>query len=142
VPPFVHRHQVRYAECDMQGHVFNAHYLTWFDTAHTELIREAFGPYRALVDMGVELVVAEAHVRYRASARMDEHLAIEVSLAQPGQTSLTSTFAVRREADLVADGTLRHVCVDAHSFTKTPWPPALRAAFARYAGAPSSTATT
>ncbi|MCW2828947.1 MAG: hypothetical protein JWQ67_2563, partial [Marmoricola sp.] len=42
--PFVHRLRVRYVECDMQGIVFNAHYYTWMDLAHTELIREVLGP--------------------------------------------------------------------------------------------------
>lgn len=44
--------RVRYAECDMQGRVFNANYLTWFDVAHTELLRLALGSYAALVKSG------------------------------------------------------------------------------------------
>ena len=127
---FVHRLRVRYAECDMQGHVFNGHYLTWFDMAHTELIRAAFGPYQRLVDeLGVEFVVAEANVRYRAPARFDDELDIAVTLDPPGETSLTSHFAVRRGEDLLTEGRLRHVCVDARTFAKTPWPEPLRAAF-------------
>ena len=35
--------RVRYVECDMQGHVFNGHYLTYFDLAHTEALRTATG---------------------------------------------------------------------------------------------------
>jgi acyl-CoA thioester hydrolase len=130
--PFVHRLKVRYAECDMQGHVFNSHYLTWFDIAHTELLREAFGPYDRLVENGVEFVVAEASVRYLAPARFDEELDISVALEEPTNSSLVSRFEVRHEDDLLAEGTLRHVCVDATSFTKAPWPEELRAAFQRY----------
>jgi hypothetical protein len=51
--------QVRYAECDMQGHVFNAHYLTWFDMAHTALLKDALSrPYSELVASGIDVVVA------------------------------------------------------------------------------------
>ena len=35
--------RVRYAECDMQGHAFNGHYLAWFDMAHTHAFGEAVG---------------------------------------------------------------------------------------------------
>ena len=129
---FVHRLRVRYAECDMQGHVFNGHYLTWFDTAHTELLREAYGPYQRIVETGVEFVVAEATVRYLAPARFDDQLEIGVALDAPTNSSLVSRFEARRGNDLLTEGTLRHVCVDAKTFAKTPWPDDLRAAFERY----------
>ena len=32
--------RVRYAECDMQGRVFNGNYLTWVDMAAAEAIAE------------------------------------------------------------------------------------------------------
>ena len=129
---FVHRLRVRYAECDMQGHVFNGNYLTWFDTAHTELLREGFGPYAAVVEKGVEFVVAEANVRYRGAARFDDELEVHVTVEPPGTSSLISRFEVRRGDELLTEGMLRHVCVDAQSFEKAPWPDELRAAFERY----------
>ena len=116
----------------MQGHVFNGNYLTWFDTAHTELLRKAYGPYQQLVATGVEFVVAEANVRYRGAARFDDELEVHVTLEQPGTSSLTSRFEVRRDGDLLTEGMLRHVCVDAQTFAKAPWPDDLRAAFERY----------
>jgi acyl-CoA thioester hydrolase len=129
---FVHHLRVRYAECDMQGHVFNGNYLTWFDTAHTELLREAFGPYERVVETGVEFVVAEATLRYLAPARFDDELGIHVALEPPGNSSLVSRFEVRRGDDLLTEGMLRHVCVDAQTFAKAPWPEELRTAFGRY----------
>ena len=38
---FRHRIRVRYSECDLQGVVFNANYLTYLDEAMTELLRAA-----------------------------------------------------------------------------------------------------
>ena len=52
--------RVRYGECDPQGVVFNAHYLAYFDTSITELWRAAFGSYQAMLDRGVDIVLAEA----------------------------------------------------------------------------------
>jgi acyl-CoA thioester hydrolase len=133
--PFVHRLRVRYAECDMQGHVFNGNYLTWFDVAHTELLREAFGNYLNLVhEHGIDFVVAEANVRYRAPAHFDDELEIEVALEEPTTSSLTSRFTVRRGAETLTEGMLRHVCVDAQTMRKAPWPADVRAGFERYAG--------
>ena len=120
--------RVRYAECDMQGHVFNSHYLTWFDMAHTEALRATVGGYQRLVERGIDFVVAEASVRYRRPARFDDELVVGVAFQPLGTTSLTSDFVVRRDDDLLAEGTLRHVCVDATTFAKTPWPDWVRAA--------------
>jgi acyl-CoA thioester hydrolase len=145
--PFRHHLRVRYAECDMQGRVFNAHYLTWFDIAHGELLREAYGPYADLVAGGTDLVVAEASVRYLRGAHFDDELAVEVTFAAPTTSSLTSHYAVRRGDELLTTGWLRHVCVDADTFVKAPWPEALRAAVAPHvrdhppsAGGPGSVA--
>jgi acyl-CoA thioester hydrolase len=114
----------------MQGHVFNAHYLTWFDMAHTALLVEAVGcSYPELVASGIDFVVAESGVRYLAPARFDELLAIGVELEAPTTSSLTSRFTIRRDEELITRGFLRHVCVDAQKHEKRPWPDELRSAF-------------
>jgi acyl-CoA thioester hydrolase len=129
--PFAITVRVRYAECDMQGHVFNAHYLTWFDMAHTAALAEALGrPYEELVASGVDFVVAESGVRYLAPARFDEELEIGVEFEPPTNSSLTSRFTVRRDGSSIAEGFLRHVCVDAQTLQKRAWPEDVRAAFA------------
>jgi acyl-CoA thioester hydrolase len=131
--PFAIKVRVRYVECDMQGHVFNGHYLTWFDMAHTALLTEALGrPYTELVDGGVDVVVAESGVRYLAPAHFDEELEIGVELEPLTTSSMTSRFTVRRGGEPIATGFLRHICVDASAFTKRPWPDDLRAAFEPY----------
>jgi acyl-CoA thioester hydrolase len=130
---FVLQVRVRYAECDMQGHVFNAHYLTWFDMAHTALLKEALGrPYTELVASGIDVVVAESGVRYLEPARFDEQLEIAVELDPPTNSTLTSRFTVRRNGATISEGFLRHVCVDAKTLAKTPWPDEVREAFSRY----------
>jgi acyl-CoA thioester hydrolase len=130
--PFTHALRVRYAECDMQGHVFNGHYLTWFDMAHTELLRAAIGNYKNLLDAGIDFVVAEANVRYRAPARFDDTLEISVEPEPFGTTSLTSHFGVRRDGELLTEGWVRHVCVDAKTFEKRSWPDSVRDALEPY----------
>jgi acyl-CoA thioester hydrolase len=120
----------------MQGRVFNAHYLTWFDMAHTEMLAEALGrPYQELVASGVDFVVAESGVQYVSPAHFDDELRIEVALEPPTTSSLTSRFTVRRSGDELARGFVRHVCVDAERDEKRLWPDDVREAFSRSATA-------
>lgn len=114
--------RVRYVECDMQGRVFNAHYLTWADMAHTEALRELVGGYRELIDRGIDFVVVAAELRFLSPARFDDELIINVAVEPPGRTSLRSRYRIDRGAEPVAEATLTHVCVDAVNFDKQPWP--------------------
>lgn len=129
-PPFAHVIRVRYAECDQQGVVFNAHYLAYFDISMTELWRAAFGGYGAMLDRGVDLVVAEAQLRFRASARFDDELTLEVAVAHLGTTSILTDHAIRRDAEPLVSGSMRHVVVDRRTLAKTPIPDWARAGLA------------
>ena len=117
--PLVCTLRVRYGECDPQGVVFNAHFLAYFDIGMTELSRAAFGTiggYQAMVDRsGAELVVAEAGLRYHRPARFDDELALEVAITRLGTTSITTSYRVLRDGELLVDGSLRHVLVDLKS---------------------------
>src|SRR5918997_762638 len=79
--PFRHRLRVRWSECDLQGVVFYPNYLAYFDHLLTELWREAVGPYSEITHLGIDLVVAEAKVRYRASARFDDEIEIVATIS-------------------------------------------------------------
>jgi acyl-CoA thioester hydrolase len=128
--PFVHRLRVRYVEVDMQGHVYNAHYFTWMDIAHTELWASAVGPYGEFVASGLEFVTAEASARFRQGAKFDEDVDIEVVLETLSTTSMTSIHTMRRGDEVLVEGRLRHVCVDHTMVAKQPWPESVRAALA------------
>jgi acyl-CoA thioester hydrolase len=125
-----HRLRVRYGECDPQGVVFNANYFAYFDIALTELWREAAGGYAGMMDEGVDLQVVEATARYKAPARFDDELDIEIEVTRLGTTSMVTTLAIRRDGTLLVEGELAHVFVDARKLTKLPIPERLRAALA------------
>ena len=131
--PFSHELRVRYAECDPQGVVFNAHYLAYFDASVTELWRAAFGGYRVMMDRGVDLVVAEAQLRFRTPARVDDVLTLCVSVTRLGNTAITSHHRISRGEEMVVEGTLRHVVVDLATLTKTPIPDWIREGLAPWA---------
>ena len=125
--PFVHELRVRYGECDPQGIVFNANYLLYFDVAFTELWRAALGPWTDMVERGVDAVVAEANVKFRAPARYDDVIELHAWIAQLGTTSMTTRIDVRRDGELLVEGTLRHVCVSTETWRKTDVPDWIRA---------------
>ena len=137
--PFRHRLRVRWSECDLQGVVFYPNYLAYFDHLLTELWREAVGPYGQIHDLGIDLVVAEANIRYRLSARFDEELEIQATIARLGTTSMTIELRVERVPDgaLLAEGDLRHVFVDPQTLQKREIPDGVRAALGRFAASPA-----
>jgi acyl-CoA thioester hydrolase len=120
--PFAHPLRVRYGECDPQGIVFNANYLLYFDVAFTELWRAAIGPWQQMVDSGVDAVVADAAISFRAPARFDDELQLHAQPTRLGKTSITTQIDVLREQSLLVTGTLRHVCVSTETWQKTDMP--------------------
>jgi acyl-CoA thioester hydrolase len=135
--PFRHRLRVRWSECDLQGVVFYPNYLAYFDHALTELWREAVGPYAQITDLGIDLLVAEAQIRYLASARFDDEVEIVAAITRLGTSSMTMELTVGRTADgvLLAEGQLRHVFVRPDNFEKREMPPEVREGLARFAPA-------
>ena len=125
-PPFAHSFRVRYAECDPQGVVFNAHYLAYLDTGITELWREAAGGYQLMIDRGLDMVVAETTLRFHQPARFDDLLTLEVTITRLGNTSISTAHRITRDGELLLDASLHHVLVDLGSHSKTPIPDWLR----------------
>jgi acyl-CoA thioester hydrolase len=117
VSDFRHRLRVRYSDCDPQGVVFNANYLTYFDIAITELWREAIGSYERIHEYGADLVVAEARVRYLAPIAFDEEIDLVATVDHMGTTSIVTAIGIEGGGELRAEGHVRHVVV-AHGTSK------------------------
>lgn len=130
--PFVHSLRVRYAECDPQGVVFNAHYLAYLDASMTELWRAAFGGYTFMLERGVDMVVVQTELRFHRPARFDEMLRLEVGVTRMGNTSISTAHRISHENDLVAEGMLHHVLVDRQTLAKTAIPDWIREGLGRW----------
>jgi acyl-CoA thioester hydrolase len=125
--PFRHSIRVRFAECDVQGVVFNAHYLAYIDVAITELWRAALGSYQTMLDRGIDIVVADAHLRFHGAARFDQELTLELAITRMGETSIVSVNRIAYGDRALVDATIVHVTVDRETMSKTPIPDWLRA---------------
>ena len=130
---FEHSLRVRFNECDPQGIVFNANYLLYFDVAFTELWRAAVGPWQEMVERGIDAVVAEANLSFRAPARYDDELELRAQVTRLGTTAITTEIDVVRAGDLLVAGRLRHVCVATDTWSKTEVPEWVRSGLGRFA---------
>ena len=83
--------RVRYAESDQMGVAYHANYLVWCEVGRTDLIRQLGMTYAEMERRGVMLAVADAHLRYHASARYDDVVRIVTRLT--GVRSRMVTFA-------------------------------------------------
>lgn len=125
---FAHPLRVRWAEIDMQGIVFNAHYLMYFDVAIAEYWR-ATGiryPEGVVQRFGVDFFVVRSTLDYHASARYDEELKVAVRCHALGRSSMRFFLEVRRGAECLVSGEVVYVCADADERRSVPVPGPLR----------------
>jgi acyl-CoA thioester hydrolase len=110
---FSHRLRVRWGECDMQGIVFNPHYMLYFDVAFTEYWRAIGMTYPdALLADGVDNFMVAAELRYRDAARYDDELDIFVRTEYLGTTSFRMGFSIRRGSAVLVEGAATYVTGD------------------------------
>ncbi|KFU82399.1 (3S)-malyl-CoA thioesterase [Amycolatopsis lurida] len=122
--------RVRYHECDGQGIVFNANYLAYVDMAMFEVEKTLFGSHQEALARGVDVVVAESNLRYRAPCRYDDELVVAVYLDHLGTTSLVIDFEITRDGDLCTEVKTRYVFVDPKTLKKAAPPASVREVYA------------
>ncbi|MFD6069236.1 MULTISPECIES: acyl-CoA thioesterase [Amycolatopsis] len=122
--------RVRYHECDGQGIVFNAHYLAYVDMAMFEVEKVLFGSHQEALARGVDVVVAESNLRYRAPCSYDDELVVAVYLDHLGTTSLVIDFEITRDGDLCTEVKTRYVFVDPKTLKKAAPPASVREVYA------------
>ncbi len=125
-PETTHRMRVRYNECDRVGIVFNSNYLVYTDVASTEFWREHLGGYSAFNEMGLDMVLAEANIRFRRSLRFDDEFDVRVGIATVTSRSLTMEFNFSREEEQIAEIEISYVCVDSEGHNAQPLPEQIR----------------
>jgi acyl-CoA thioester hydrolase len=119
---------VRYAECDQQGIVFNAHYLLYADEAMTAWCQQVGHPYPTLLERGLDTRVVASALEWSSSCRWGDLVEVDVSAERVGRTSFGIVSTVR-----VGD---RHCCTVRTTYVltdldgrPTPVPADLRAAW-------------
>lgn len=115
----------------MQGVVFNAHYLAYFDVALTEYWEALTGARNADGDGVFEhLYVVKSVIDYHASARFDDVVDIGVRTARLGRASMTCHFEIHRGGEHLITG--ETVYVHAVDGSSVPFPDAFRCKVAEF----------
>ena len=125
---FSHDFRVRYAETDMQGVVFNAHYLTYFDTAITEYVRWLEFDYQGHVaGLGQDFHVVHVDLDFLSPCRFDDRLQVCVRVGKIGGSSLTFIIEIFVEGDerMRTSGRVVWVNIDLKENKSTPLPASL-----------------
>ena len=104
--------RVRYEETDAAGVVYYANYLTWFEVARIELLRELGVPITEVERRGVALPVVEAGCRYLKPAHVDDLLELRLWLRPPRRASFAFDYQVWRTEELLAEGHTVHTTVE------------------------------
>ncbi|MBX3175558.1 MAG: acyl-CoA thioesterase [Gemmatimonadaceae bacterium] len=88
--------RVRYAESDQMGVAYHANYLIWCEVGRTDFIRELGMTYAEMERQGVLLAVADAQLRYHASARYDDLVRIVTSLTGVRSRMVSFAYEISR----------------------------------------------
>lgn len=104
--------RVQYYETDSMGIVHHSNYIRYFETARTEMMREAGLPYDAMEKAGVWMPVLSVNVEYKMPALYDEVISVFCRIEKLRGASLDVAYEVRGE-----DGRLCAVGSSSHGFT-------------------------
>ena len=113
---------VRYRDIDAMGHVNNAVYATYLETARTALFAEHLGI--ALTD--APTVLASLQIDYHAPITLSDRVTVTCAVERVGRTSIPMTYTIRADGTDCATATTVQVVIDADSGAAAPVPEAWR----------------
>lgn len=90
---------VRYRDLDPMGHVNNAVYATYLETARTAFFREEVGIDLASADAAL----ATLDIQFRAPIEHTGEVDVRIDVADVGDTSLTFAYELHADGELVAE---------------------------------------
>lgn len=93
---FAHQTTLRvpFGDIDWLGHVNNARYLTYFETARAELLYEMFGEAGG---KWLNLIIARAEIDFMSPARWNENLQVKIRPISIGRTSWVYEYEIEAE---------------------------------------------
>lgn len=122
--------RVYWEDTDAGGIVYYANYLRYFERARTEWLRALGIEQSALrAHSGAIFVVAEAQLRYRHPARLDDALLVTAEPTEISRAGLTikqqAWLKEDSEARLLCEASVRVAWVNASTYKPTRIPPSI-----------------
>jgi acyl-CoA thioester hydrolase len=111
---FAHTIRARYGEVDMQGVVFNAHWLTYFDDCATRFFDWlGFAPKETFVSGGgFDFMLVKALVEWKGSAGFDDEIRIDVAPARIGNSSFDLQYSSSVDGHPACDARVTYVLIE------------------------------
>ena len=126
--------RVRFADTDLQGHVFFGNYFTYCDEGFMAFLEEVGFSWDRLGSMGLELYYLESRCRFKSRAFFGDTLLVETGIVHTGRSSMKAQMTILRKDndEVVAMGQISAVMVSQKTGKSTQIPKELRTAFRRY----------
>ena len=109
---------VRYRDIDAMGHVNNAVYATYLETARAALFAEHLGI--ALTD--APTVLASLQIDYHAPIALGDRVTVTCAVERVGRTSIPMTYTIHADGTDCATATTVQVVIDADGGAAAPVP--------------------
>jgi acyl-CoA thioester hydrolase len=94
-PPFVHRLEVRFRDCDAMGHTNNAVYLTYLEQARFAHWRSLWGFGTPQLPAGMPgVILARIEADYKRQSRYGDILDVRLTVAELGRTSFKYEYEI------------------------------------------------
>lgn len=111
VESFSHRHRVTYGDCTVGNHVYYGRYLELLEAARGEFFRHLGTTFLSLQEQDCIFPVIECRLRYKAPARYDDVLLIELWPTAAERMRLNFAYRVTTETGkLILEAETQHVC--------------------------------
>ena len=118
--------RVRYKDTDRLGVVYYGNYLTFFEVARAEYMREIGYPYSELEAKGYTLVVSEASAKYHGNVGYDAVVTVQSAITEVRPVRVRFDYrVVDGDGRLLVIGHTVHACVNEEN-KPTRLPPELR----------------
>lgn len=100
--------RVYYEDTDVSGLVYHANYLRWFERARSDMLHLLGIDQRGAIESGVgHYAVADIHIRYLATARLDDAVTITTNALKLGAASVRLRQRALRGEQLLTEAAVR-----------------------------------
>lgn len=119
--------EVRFADLDAYGHVNNAVYFTYLETARTKLFMEDF---REFMKAGLTFLVVKAECEYKKPISLTSAVYVDIELIRSGRSSFDIEYRIHdNNGTLYAGAKTVMVCFDSTLNKPVKVPEAMKAMF-------------
>jgi len=99
--PFMHRETARFRDLDPMGHVNNAVFLTWIETARIEFLRR-LGTFERPDTAQMEMILARVELDFRSAVEFGDDVDVAVRTGRLGTKSFDLEHVLRVGERVVA----------------------------------------